>query len=107
MTNFYEFVHLSKIIRTKFFIEKKVTKSNFFFINIFRDLKQKMFYKFCLALLVTLASASVKKLQYHQPWVMENDHRDQPSIIYVLPDSEFNKYQTKNVNQICANIFLG
>ena len=66
-----------------------------------------MFYKFCLALLVTLASASVKKLQYHQPWVMENDHRDQPSIIYVLPDSDFRKYKTKNVNRICGNIFLG
>ena len=64
-----------------------------------------MFYKFCLALLVTLASASVKELQYHHhPWAMENDHRDPPSIIYVLPDSDFKKYQAKNVNQICANI---
>jgi hypothetical protein len=66
-----------------------------------------MLLKFCLALLVTLSSATLNQHQYRHPWDMENDHQDPPSVIYVLPDSEFKKYQTKNVNQICTNIFLG
>jgi hypothetical protein len=66
-----------------------------------------MLFKLCLALLVTLASATFNQHQYRSKWDLENNHRDPPSVIDVLPDSEFNKYQTKNVNQICANIFLG
>ena len=80
--------------------------SNSFFIFSWIKI-QKMLFKFCLAFLVTLASAAFNEHQYRSQWDMENDHRDPPSVIYVLPDSEFNKYQTKNVNQICANIFLG
>nr|CAH0099315.1 unnamed protein product [Daphnia galeata] len=56
-----------------------------------------MLLKFCLALLVTLSSATLNQHQYRHPWDMENDHQDPPSVIYVLPDSEFKKYQTKNL----------
>ena len=66
-----------------------------------------MLFKFFLALLVTLASATFNQHQYRSQWDMEDDHQDPPSVIYVLPDSDFRKYQTKNVNRICANIFPG
>ena len=59
-----------------------------------------MLFKFCLAFLVTLASAAFNEHQYRSQWDMENDHRDPPSVIYVLPDSEFNKYQNGKVYKI-------
>ncbi len=61
-----------------------------------------MFYTFCLALLVTLASASVNELQSRPQWDMLENRRQNPSsIVYDLPNSKTSKFQTKNVNRIC------